>query len=402
MTKSVANCGLEEQIDDLVREVFPDVQKRYSEAAHCLLDGLCTKGSPLVTQLSTAVKNGTADEKGRKERVSGWLERYDFDTRINGWLLSHNAQCVKEDTQINIDLTDISKQWGGKGMEGMELGRDASTKTIRYGHTIGSAVIPGKTTSDPVIPLIFTLYEGRKEPIKHLCDLCDAVLDATDGKGILVIDREADCKALIQHLQKRSARFVIRVSHLKRKVFEGLENTPEHLSNAPGTWERQGTLPGTDGTPITVIRKNPTEAERANGATSLFLYTNIPYSTLAPKIYKLRWASETFHKDIKQLFEFEKALVRIFKRLSSLTALVVLSYHLLVNRLRGTRFFGPLLGEIRRRLNSTLHKTDRFRLVISQFRELLLHGPTPGGRPKKQHNDPHQLTFFTKLTCVRS
>ena len=115
MTKSVANCGLEEQIDDLVREVFPDVQKRYSEAAHCLLDGLCTKGSPLVTQLSTAVKNGTADEKGRKERVSGWLERYDFDTRINGWLLSHNAQCVKEDTQIN-GAARAWKAWSWAGM----------------------------------------------------------------------------------------------------------------------------------------------------------------------------------------------------------------------------------------------------------------------------------------------
>jgi len=48
--------------------------------------------------------------------------KYPFATPAAQWLLAHNAPRVSADTTVAVDLSDLSKQWGGKGMEGMAMG----------------------------------------------------------------------------------------------------------------------------------------------------------------------------------------------------------------------------------------------------------------------------------------
>ena len=64
--------------------------------------------------------------KGRQERVSGWLARYDFATPVRGHLWDEGVALVGRDTVVAVDSGDVSKEFGGRGMEGMEMGHDAS------------------------------------------------------------------------------------------------------------------------------------------------------------------------------------------------------------------------------------------------------------------------------------
>ena len=397
MAHTIAQKSLEGFIQQIGDTIWADAGLCQRRAANRLLTGLVSNGSPLVTQLAKALgrekpqKGMETSEKGRQERISGWLNRYDFVSDAEAHLLTLNAEGVSSMTPIALDFSDLSKPWGGEGMEGMERGYDASTKTIRMGHTLVAAVIPGETDGSPVKPLFLSLLPGRKGVIAHMKEACDRVMQATHGKGILIIDRGADAQEIINHLQIKGYRFIIRVNALDRETFDGPNSTPQHLSSRPGTFARKGHL---NGLPITVVRHNTLNDK--GQAHSLFYYTNCERYQYTPMRYRLRWSIETFFRDIKQLFHLESACVRTFQRLSNLVALITLAYDIIANRLRNTPHHLELLTTIQHHLRRTLGFSHEFRLFLVNLRALLLHLFHPGGRPRK-HPDPRQLDFLVQL-----
>ena len=68
--------------------------------------------------------------------MSGWLARYDFASPVRDHLWSEGAGLVGRDTVIAVDSGDISKEFGGAGME---MGYDTS-----HGVVTG---LPGLTAS---------------------------------------------------------------------------------------------------------------------------------------------------------------------------------------------------------------------------------------------------------------
>ena len=57
-----------------------------------------------------------------QEKVSRWLANYDFVSDFNPYLLKVSSAQIDERTTIAMDFSDISKEFGGNGMEGMEMG----------------------------------------------------------------------------------------------------------------------------------------------------------------------------------------------------------------------------------------------------------------------------------------
>ncbi len=350
--------------------------------------------------MAKSINDAKTSKKGCQERVSGWLERYDFVSGIAQCVLSENAKYVTDNKLISVDLSDISKAWGGEGMEGMEDGLDGSTKRILKGHTLRSAVIPGATNSDAVRPLVLQLLKGRHDPIKRIMHLCDQVMTATCGKGILLIDRGGDCAELINHFYTKKYNFIIRIKDTTRNVFLDAKINPEGLNDRPGTWADKGEiLPF--GAPVWVVRHNfvpdkkskkrkktikKTAKKKTKPKNSIFYYTNIntPITllTFVPNHYRRRWSIEVFFRDIKQLFSLEKVCVRTFKRLSNLVALTLIAYYFIIIELPDTQLHTKLLNTVQKHFNTTIIFPKQFRLFLTTLRNFFAYKPHAGGRPK--------------------
>ena len=122
--ENIAPSILKSTSEKLLSAVFPDCGKVFGQAAFVLLGAMTDKGSPLVQNLAEKLREGHTSRKGCQERVSGWLVRYEFAGPIDRWLWKTALATVERDTVIALDGGDISKEFGGKGMEGMEMGHN--------------------------------------------------------------------------------------------------------------------------------------------------------------------------------------------------------------------------------------------------------------------------------------
>ena len=87
-----------------------------------------TGKSTLVTDIARTLRadSSRSEAKRAEEKVSGWLGRWDFAKPLNPWLLGKASGCASDDETYAVDFSDISKEFGGEGMEGMAMGWDGS------------------------------------------------------------------------------------------------------------------------------------------------------------------------------------------------------------------------------------------------------------------------------------
>ena len=111
------------------------------QAVGLLLGAMTRPESPLVHSIAETISEGSTSKKGCQERISGWLARYDFGRPIQQWLWTEAKASIRRDTVIALDGGDLSKEFGGKGMEGMERGYDASRDVVAMGHNLLAAAV---------------------------------------------------------------------------------------------------------------------------------------------------------------------------------------------------------------------------------------------------------------------
>ena len=319
--------------------------------------------------------------------MSGWLERYDFAAPIDRWLWRTALATVERDTVIALDGGDISKDFGGKGMEGMEMGHDGSRGVVAMGHNLlGAAVVNASRAR----ALCLKLLKGRRGVPRAAWELLSDISAATNGNGIVACDREFDSRDFVDHAAGLPIRTVVRVKETKRDVFGTGQSIPLDMEAAPSCpvtlqsptrrqpalvrW-REGLFPGLGGCyhPVLVV------SSTFDGCT-LHLYGIGfgPFASPAERrsaamtvanAYFCRWSVEVLYQDLKQVFALEKARVRTFKRLGNLVALCVLAYAALAH-------FLPTCGDASVRLAKAMKEnfgalTLPFRSYVANLRELL-------------------------------
>ena len=126
--------------------------------------------------------------------------------------MSHLGQ----ETIIALDSSDISKEFGGGGMEGMEKGYDTSRDTTAMGHNILCASL---VLRHRVLPLCLDLLKGRHGLPKAAQELFNRIAQSTQGKGIVVCDRGFDSEPFACTAYASNQRTVIRIKHLHRDLF---------------------------------------------------------------------------------------------------------------------------------------------------------------------------------------
>ena len=410
MGTNIANSIILRTIKPLLDDVFSTQTRPFRHATEALMCTTVSTGRPIIRNLAQELPRGNTSLKGMQERISGWLERYDFVGPIQDYLWRNAMSQLGQETIIALDSSDISKEFGGLGMEGMEKGYDASRDTTAMGHNILCASLVHRHRA---LPLCFNPLKGRHGLPKAEQALFNRIATDTHGKGIVVCDRGFDSDAFMSTTCAQKQRAVIRIKHLQRDLFgtrQAIDHamvtapairttltSPTNKTNAIVRW-RQGFFPSNETHhPVLVVSSTFNDTTIYLYATN-FIQENWTEETmrkaaiLAANAYYNRWQIEVLFQDIKGAFAIEQARVRTFRRLTNLIAIATLAFVYFAHHL-------PLCSEATTKLLKLMKDNQqevllRFRTFVSNIRSLLAldHTRYITGRPRKEK--PPDPTLF--------
>ena len=420
---NILQNSLDVTYEDFLKGVFGARPKPERNALKSLFSEIVTGKSTLVSDLSKPLRANAskAECKRAQERVSGWLGNYDFVEATGGWLLKNIPEDRLDGCTFAVDFSDISKVFGGEGMEGMAMGRDGSTGEIRMGHDFICVSLVGADYPE-ALPVYVKLGRGRKGRDELIREAIKAVMERTGGKGWIVEDRGMDGAEHLWTLKRDERKAVVRVNKMDRDVFGDGLDIDASLRSARfvdamlhvHTGDRRVKIRCKPG--VVQYCKDPRSKDAVTehvrvlvvesrfDEKSIYLYVVCPdwvlespaqmaiYAERAAQAYCDRWQIETSFFVMKQEFALEKARVRTFRRLENIFSLCVLAYVYATQFLRKTKGFKKILKFIADNLGAVSSKTHALlagiRALVKEARIRFI-----SGRPRKRTVDDRQMAL---------
>lgn len=420
---NILQNSLDVTYEDFLKGVFGMKPKPEWNALKSLFSEIVTGKSTLVSDLSKPLRENAskAECKRVQERVSGWLGNYDFVEATGGWLLKNIPEDRLDGCTFAVDFSDISKVFGGEGMEGMAMGRDGSTGEIRMGHDFICVSLVGADYPE-ALPVYVKLGRGRKGHDELIAEAIKAVMGRTGGKGWIVEDRGMDGAEHLWTLKRDERKAVVRVNKMDRDVFGDGLDIDASLRSARffdamlhvHTGDRRVKIRCKPG--VVQYCKDPRSKDAVTenvrvlvvesrfDEKSIYLYVVCPdwvlespaqmaiYAERAAQAYCDRWQIETSFFVMKQEFALEKARVRTFRRLENIFSLCVLAYVYATQFLRKTKGFKKILKFIADNLGTVSSKTHALlagiRALVKEARIRFI-----SGRPRKRTVDDRQMAL---------
>ena len=420
---NILQNSLDVTYEDFLKGVFGARPKPERNALKSLFSEIVTGKSTLVSDLSKPLRANAskAECKRAQERVSGWLGNYDFVEATGGWLLKNIPEDRLDGCTFAVDFSDISKVFGGEGMEGMAMGRDGSTGEIRMGHDFICVSLVGADCPE-ALPVYVKLGRGRKGHDELIAEAIKAVMGRTGGRGWIVEDRGMDGAQHLWTLKRDGRKAVVRVNRMDRDVFGDGLHVDASLQSARFF---DAMLHVHTGDRRVKIRCRPGVVQHCKGPRSkdavtenvrvlvvesrfdeksIYLYVVCPdwvlespaqmaiYAERAAQAYCDRWQIETSFFVMKQEFALEKARVRTFRRLENIFSLCVLAYVYATRFLRKTKGFKRILKFLSDNLGTVSSKTHALlagiRALVKEARLRFI-----SGRPRKRTVDDRQMAL---------
>ena len=420
---NILQNSLDVTYEDFLKGVFGARPKPERNALKSLFSEIVTGKSTLVSDLSKPLRANAskAECKRAQERVSGWLGNYDFVEATGGWLLKNIPENRLDGCTFAVDFSDISKVFGGEGMEGMAMGRDGSTGEIRMGHDFICVSLVGADYPE-ALPVYVKLGRGRKGHDELIAEAIKAVMGRTGGRGWIVEDRGMDGAQHLWTLKRDGRKAVVRVNRMDRDVFGDGLHIDASLRSAKffdamlhvHTGDRRVKIRCRPG--VVQYCKDPKSKDAVTedvgvlvvesrfDEKSIYLYVVCPdwvlespaqmaiYAERAAQAYCDRWQIETSFFVMKQEFALEKARVRTFRRLENIFSLCVLAYVYATQFLRKTKGFKRILKFIADNLGTVSSKTHALlagiRALVKEARIRFI-----SGRPRKRTVDDRQMAL---------
>ena len=420
---NILQNSLDVTYEDFLKGVFGARPKPERNALKSLFSEIVTGKSTLVSDLSKPLRENSskAECKRVQERVSGWLGNYDFVEATGGWLLKNIPEDRLDGCTFAVDFSDISKVFGGEGMEGMAMGRDGSTGEIRMGHDFICVSLVGADYPE-ALPVYVKLGRGRKGHDELIAEAIKAVMGRTGGRGWIVEDRGMDGAQHLWTLKRDERKAVVRVNRMDRDVFGDGLHVDVSLQSAKffdamlhvHTGDRRVKIRCRPG--VVQYCKDPRSKDAVTenvrvlvvesrfDEKSIYLYVVCPdwvlespaqmaiYAERAAQAYCDRWQIETSFFVMKQEFALEKARVRTFRRLENIFSLCVLAYVYATQFLRKTKGFKRILKFIADNLGTVSSKTHALlagiRALVKEARIRFI-----SGRPRKRTVDDRQMAL---------
>jgi len=177
------------------------------------LVGLLRAGRPVVCRMARKLPDRGTKFLSRLDRLEGHLNRDDdLDQKVKAALPGLWLPMVREDTPIILDLSDIAKPLAKK-MDYLAAVRDGSTGQLVNGYWL-MELYASVSRKNPV-PILMEPFSHEQpfcpgqNPI--LLDAVRWVFELTEKRGVLVVDRGGDARALLEDWIDHDYRFVVRL-----------------------------------------------------------------------------------------------------------------------------------------------------------------------------------------------
>ena len=196
-----------------LQPISADLSKPQKKFLRDGLVGLLRAGRPVVCRMARKLPDRGRKFLSRLDRLEGHLNRAgDLDQKVKAALPGLWLPLVRDETPIILDLSDIAKPLARK-MDYLATVRDGSTGQLVNGYWL-IELYASVSHKNPV-PILL-------EPFSHEQPLCPGqnpiVIDAlrwvfelTEKRGVLVVDRGGDARALLEDWIDQEYRFVVRL-----------------------------------------------------------------------------------------------------------------------------------------------------------------------------------------------
>ena len=335
---------LREQILRFSGELSAGLPKTARRFVAEMLYGIQARQSVRLTEIGRALQEPISLKK-TEYRLCRQLRRQGLWELLTQTLCRLAAARIHDLTLLILDLSDISKKYARK-MEYLACVRDGSEGDLASGYWL-LQIIGAESGKHMVLPLYNRLYSQRSpdhqsENIEILTAI-ETVNQATQGKGVWVMDRGGDRDKLLFPLIKTKRRFLIRLCKGRDLIYQGralddleiAQGCPmlylESIIKEEGEKARclrlefgvrPVTLPGLN-EPLWLV------VVRGFGEEPLMLLTNVPLKKTrrslwwAVESYMTRWPIEETFRFIKPSYQLEDIRLLTYIRLQNMMALVL-------------------------------------------------------------------------------
>lgn len=335
---------LRDQIHRFSGIFYPHFSKPRSKFIEQMIYGIEASQDTKLSAISRSLGEDIALKK-TEERLSRHLKAPGMGEKINEVVVKEGARKVHQDTLIVIDPTDIKKSYAKK-MPYLGLVRDGSTGDLVNGYwsCVAVACEPGKRR---MIPLHQQLWSADAPDFKsendQLLGVIDTIAEATNKRGIYVIDRGGDRCRLYNPLLDRELRFIIRLIGNRHLIFRGRRRVAMELAQScPMSYAETIVKEEKGGEKVYHIEygfrpvKLPERKEqlylvvvKGFGEEPMLLLTNVSVKKSRKQLwfvvrgYLTRWLVEETIRFIKQSYHLEDMRVLDYERLRNLVTLVL-------------------------------------------------------------------------------
>ena len=175
--------------------------------------GLLRAGRPVVCTMARKLPDQRTKFLSRLDRMEGNLNRQsDLDDKLKAALPDLWLPLVRDDTPIILDLSDIAKPLAKK-MDYLATVRDGSTGQLVNGYWLVE-LYASVSRKNPV-PILLEPF-SHEQPFCRgqnpvIIDAVRKVFNLTNKRGVLVVDRGGDARALLDDWLDNAYRFVVRL-----------------------------------------------------------------------------------------------------------------------------------------------------------------------------------------------
>lgn len=185
--------------------------------------GILSRGSVRLTEVARALDESIPLKKTHA-RLDRNLAKRTTAEAIAARVLELGAMRVKADTLLIVDGSDLIKRYA-RSMEFLAPVRDASANEIGVGYHL-CEVVAAEVGSSEIVPLVQTLWSQNADDFRseneEILGAVRGVLEATQKRGILVVDRGGDRRKLYREwVPDPEVDFIIRLRGDRHLLFRG-------------------------------------------------------------------------------------------------------------------------------------------------------------------------------------
>lgn len=352
-----------------VSENLDKTAKRFVNEA---IYGIMYSQSVMLTEIGRSLETEVLLKK-IEERFCRQLKKEDLWENIHRQVLCDAAPCIKDDTLLILDLSDLFKKYAEK-MEYLTKVRDGSDGgTIVNGYWT-TQVIGAELGKNEVLPLYQELYSQDAPDFKsensQIIKAIDMVAEHSENRGIWIIDRGGDRDVLYNHLLKKNwkKRFVVRLVGNRNLSHGNKETLALKLAYNCKTPYSETIIKEENGKEkvyhisygYVPVKLPNMDAQlymlvvKGFGRKPMMLLTTEPLRRNRKVLYRLlgcylkRWSIEETIRFVKQTYDMENIRVLKYTRLRNMMGLLLAVFYFIAAKLDTAQKLRIMTGHVLR------------------------------------------------------